>query len=294
MRLAAAAYALDWFDDWSDYAAKLSRWVAEGAASGADLLVFPEYAALELASLGGAAVAGDQQGVLREAARHRPAADALHLQLAARHGVHILGGSGPVWTGERPVNRATLFSPQGIVGHQDKQIMTRFEREDWDVRPGNPLQVFDTPFARIGVVICYDSEFPLLARALVEAGVDLLLAPSCTETLAGFTRVQVGSMARALESQCPVVHAPLVGVAPWCAGVEENRGRAAIYAPPDAGWPETGILAQGAMDVPGWVVAAVDRDQIARTRADGVVLTWQDWRRQADRIAAGVESPRGG
>jgi predicted amidohydrolase len=285
MKLAAAAYPLDWFDSWSDYHAKLSDWVARGAATGADLLVFPEYAALELASLGGAAAASDTEGVLIEAARHRDAADALHLALAARHGVHILGGSGPVFTAARPVNRATLYGPGGIVGHQDKQIMTRFERQDWDVVPGNPLQVFDMPFARAGVVICYDSEFPLLARALAERGADLLLAPSCTETLAGFTRVRVGSMARALENQCPVVHAPLVGAAPWCAGVEMNRGRAAIYGPPDAGWPETGILAEGAMDEPGWVVADVDRAQIARTRADGVVLTHAHWPEQAARLA---------
>ena len=123
-----------------------------------------------------------------------------------------------------------------------------------------------------------------MSRALTEAGADLLLAPSCTETLAGFTRVRVGSMARALENQCPVVHAPLVGEAPWCAGVERNRGRAAIYGPPDAGWPETGILAEGGMDQPGWVVASVSREQIARTRADGVVLTQRHWPEQWDRL----------
>lgn len=288
MKLAAAAYPLDWFDAWSDYEAKLSAWVAEGAATGADLLVFPEYAALELASLGGRAAAADTQGVLEETARHRDAADALHLRLAAQHGVHILGGSGPVFAGARPVNRATLYGPAGILGHQDKQIMTRFERQDWDVVPGNALQLFDTPFARLGVVICYDSEFPLLSRALVEAGAEVLLAPSCTETLAGFFRVRVGSMARALENQCPVVHAPLVGAAPWCAGVEMNRGRAAIYGPPDAGWPETGILAEAGLDAPGWAVTEVDRDRIARTRADGVVLTHAHWPEQAARLARGV------
>lgn len=290
MKLASAAYPLDWFDDWAGHVAKLSAWVAQGAATGADLLVFPEYAAMELASLGGRAVAADLACALAEVARHRPASDALYLALAAQHGVHILGGSGPVFagpafTGARPVNRATLYGPGGIIGHQDKQIMTRFEREQWDVVPGNALQVFDTPFARLGVVICYDSEFPLLARALTEAGAEVLLAPSCTETLAGFTRVRVGSMARALENQCPVVHAPLVGIADWCAGVERNRGRASIYGPPDAGWPETGILAQGAMDAPGWVVADVDRAQIARTRADGVVLTHAHWPEQLERLA---------
>lgn len=288
MKIAAAAYPLDFFPNWAAYEAKLSTWVHRGAATGADLLVFPEYGALELASLGGRAVAADQEGVLVETADHRTASDALHLRLAAQYGVHILGASGPVWQGARPVNRATLYGPRGILGHQDKQMMTRFEAEDWDVRPGGPLTVFETPFARIGTVICYDSEFPLLSRALVENGAELLLAPSCTETLAGFMRVRVGCMARALENQCVVVQAPLIGRAPWCAGVEENRGRAAIYGPPDAGWPESGILAEGAMDAAGWVVAEVERALITRTRANGVVLTHRDWQAQAGRIALGI------
>ncbi len=288
--IAAAAYPLDWFDDFDAFAAKAARWVAEAVGQGADLLVFPEYGAMELASLGGAAVAADPEGALSEVARHRPAMDAVFARLAAEHGVHILGPSGPVFTGNRPVNRATLFGPKGVIGHQDKQIMTRFEREEWDVVPGEDgLAVFETALGRLGVVICYDSEFPLLSRALTEAGVEILLAPSCTETLAGFTRVRVGSMARALENQCAVVHAPLVGNAEWCAAVEEATGRASIYGPPDRDWPATGILAEGAMNGTGWVTAQVSRAQIAQTRADGVVLNVRHWPEQAARLA---QAPR--
>lgn len=286
LTIAAAAYPLDWFDDFAAYEAKVTAWVAEGAATGADLLVFPEYAAMELASLGGKAVAADLQGALSEVARNAPAMDALVARLAARHGVMILGPSGPVFVGNRPVNRATLVGPTGIIGHQDKLIMTRFEREEWDVIPGaDGLTLFETPLGNLGVIICYDSEFPLLARTLAEAGAEILLAPSCTETLAGFTRVRVGAMARALENQCVVVHAPLVGSAPWCVGVEENTGRASIYGPPDRGWPATGILAEGAMNEPGWVSATVSRALIAQTRADGGVLNLAHWPEQSDRLA---------
>jgi predicted amidohydrolase len=290
LTIAAAAYPLDWFDDLKAYEAKISAWVADAAGQGAGLLVFPEYAAMELASLGGKAVAADLEGALSEVARHRPAVDRLHCRLAAEHGVLILGGSGPVFMGNRPVNRATLYGPTGILGHQDKQIMTRFEREDWDVVPGTDgMAVFDTQAGRLGVAICYDSEFPLLSRALAELGAEIILAPSCTETEAGFYRVRIGAMARALENQCVAVHAPLVGTADWCAGCEENTGRAAIYGPPDRGWPANGILAEGAMDAPGWVLATVSRRQIAETRADGVVLNLRHWDEQADRLAAGVQ-----
>lgn len=283
--IAAAAYPLDWFDSFDAFETKVARWVAEAAGNGAQVLVFPEYGAMELASLGGAAVAADLEGALSEVARHQPAADAVFARLAAEYGVYILAPSGPVFTGNRPVNRASFFGPNGLIGHQDKQIMTRFEREEWDVIPGaDGLAAFDTPLGRFGVVICYDSEFPLLSRALAEAGVEILLAPSTTETHAGFTRVRVGSMARALENQCVVVHAPLVGEAAWCVGVEENTGRASIYGPPDRDWPATGIIAEGEMNVPGWVYATVSRDQIAQTRADGVVLNLTHWPEQSERI----------
>lgn len=290
LTIAAAAYPLDWFDDWAGYQAKLSAWVADAAGQGAGLLVFPEYAAMELASLGGRAVAADLEGALAEVARHRPRADALHARLAAEHDVLILGGSGPVFLGNRPVNRATLYGPQGVLGHQDKLMMTRFEREDWDIAPGDQgVTLFDTPAARLGVAICYDSEFPLISRALAEHGAEVILAPSCTETVAGFHRVRIGAMARALESQCVAVHAPLVGRADWCVGCELTTGRASIYGPPDAGWPETGILAEGAMNAPGWVLARVSRAQIAQTRADGVVLGLRHWPEQAARLAPGVQ-----
>lgn len=288
MKIAAAAYPLTWFDRFDDYAAKLSDWVADAAGQGADLLVFPEYGAMELASLGGRATAADLEAALHEVARHRPAVDAAHLRLAARHGVHILGASGPVFQGPRPVNRATLYGPAGILGHQDKQIMTRFEREIWHVVPGQGLRVFQTPLGRIGVAICYDSEFPLLARALVEAGAEILLVPSCTDTVAGFTRVRVGAMARALENQCVVVQAPTVGLCDFCPAVDENVGRAAIYGPPDLGFPETGILAETALDAPGWAMAAIDPAAIARVRREGGVLNHAHWPEQAERLSRGV------
>jgi predicted amidohydrolase len=109
VKIAAAAYPIDWFEDFDAYRAKLTRWVED--AQGADLLVFPEYGAMELASLGGPAVAGDLEASLHEVARHWPQVEDLHLRLARDHGCHILGASGPVFVGGRPVNRAVLYGP---------------------------------------------------------------------------------------------------------------------------------------------------------------------------------------
>ncbi|WP_405402050.1 carbon-nitrogen hydrolase family protein [Paracoccus sp. Ld10] len=277
MKIAAAAYPIDWFDSFDAYAAKLTRWVADADA---DLLVFPEYGAMELAALGGRDVAGDLQASLHAVAALGPQVRALHADLAARHGCHILGASGPVFDGPRPVNRAVLYGPDGVIGHQDKQIMTRFEREEWDVTGAPGLRILDTALGRIGILICYDSEFPLLGRVLAQAGARILLVPSCTDTVAGFNRVRIGAMARALESQCVVVHAPTVGPCDWMPALDENRGRAAIYGPPDGFWPETGIIAQGAMDAPGWVRATVDLSRVDASRSDGAVLPFAHWPEQ--------------
>ncbi|SPH24996.1 Nitrilase [Defluviimonas aquaemixtae] len=289
MKVAAAAYPLDWFNDWSEYELKLDRWVSDAASKGAELLVFPEYGAMELASLGGKDVAGDLEGALHEVDRHKAGSDAMHARLAAHYGVHILAGSGPVFdrphAGDRPVNRASLFGPAGLIGHQDKVMMTRFEREDWKVVAGDGLQVFDTALGRIGVLICYDGEFPLLGRALAEAGVEFLLVPSATDALAGFTRVRVGAMARALEGQLVAVHAPVVGDAPWCNGMEENTGVASVYGPADRGFPPTGILAEGSLGEPGWVYAEVSRDAIAEVRRDGGVLNLKHWPEQISQLS---------
>ncbi len=278
--VAAAQYPIEQLADWQAYATKLTRWVERAAAGGAALAVFPEYGAMELAALDPATM-GNLAGSLRTVSDMLPRVDALHAQLAARHDLHILAASAPAAVGNGVyVNRARLFTPGGKVGVQDKLVMTRFEREEWHVSPSPTLRLFDTALGRIGVNICYDSEFPLLARAQVEAGMELLLVPSCTDSEHGYWRVRIGAQARALEGQCYAVHSPTVGEAPWSPAVDVNRGAAAIYGPPDRGMPASGVLAVGEMDAPQWVFAAVDLDRVAGLRADGGVLNSRHWAEQ--------------
>lgn len=275
--IAAAQYPIEALGDWAAYQTKLTDWVEAAVAGGAALAVFPEYGAMELASLNPATM-GDLAGSLASVAALLPQVDALHAQLATRHGLHILAASAPCETeAGHYVNRARLFAPNGKIGVQDKLIMTRFEREEWGVSPGRVLRLFDTALGKIGVNICYDSEFPLLARAQVEAGMELLLVPSCTEALHGYWRVRHGAQARALEGQCYAVHSPTVGQADWSPAVDSNRGAAAVYGPPDRGFPDDGVLALGALDQPQWLFATIDLNQVAQLRADGGVLNASHW-----------------
>ncbi|MEO0633946.1 MAG: hypothetical protein AAFY52_07445, partial [Pseudomonadota bacterium] len=111
MKIATASYPLDVLPDWAAYEDKLTAWVGAAAQAGAQLLVFPEYAAMELATLAGLDVAGDLEASLFAVADRLEDADALHAHLAGAHNVHILAGSGPATDAlpdgvTRPVNRA--------------------------------------------------------------------------------------------------------------------------------------------------------------------------------------------
>lgn len=278
--VAAAQYPIDRLDGWDSYRTKLTDWVMRAADGGAKLAVFPEYGGMELASLDPATM-GDLAASLETIGALAPRVDELHADLAARHGLHILAASLPVKRDDgRFVNRARLFTPQGRVGIQDKLVMTRFEREEWGISAGGPLRLFETVLGKIGITICYDSEFPLLARALVEAGMELLLVPSCTEAAHGYWRVRYGAQGRALEGQCYAVHSPTVGTAEWSPAVDNNYGAAAVHGPPDGAFPADGIVAIGTLNAPQWVFAEVDLARVGALRADGGVLNARHWDEQ--------------
>ena len=279
--VAAAQYDIGFFAHWDDYARKLARWVGEAATNGAKLLVFPEYGSMELASLFGEGVYRDLDKQIHALQELYPAVQELHRDLARQHDVLILGASFPVRQADgRFHNRATLYGADGILGYQDKLIMTRFENEQWHISAGQDIQVIDTDLGRLGINVCYDAEFPLIARQQVQAGADLILVPSCTDTQAGFHRVRVGCQARALENQCYVVQSPTVGEADWSEAVDVNTGRASVYTPIDTGFPDDGVLTQGAEGVCGWVYAEIDPARARAIRSMGQVFNYRDWPRQ--------------
>ena len=281
VKVAAAQYDIGYFNQWDDFADKLTQWVKEAAEVNAKLLVFPEYGSMELASLFGEAVYTDLGKQLHAMQDVYPQWQDLHLQLAKQYDVMMLASTFPVMQENGTFrNRANLYAPDGLIDYQDKLIMTRFENEQWLIHPGTDIKVMETDVGKIAVNVCYDSEFPMIAYQQVKAGADLILAPSCTDTEAGFYRVRIGCQARALENQCYVVQSPTFGKAAWSEAVDVNTGRASIYTPVDYGFPDNGILVEGVGDKPGWVYADLDLTEIARVRQQGQVFNYRDWPKQ--------------
>jgi len=277
-RIAAAQYPIEFLGDWETYEAKIARWVVEAAGNGARLLVFPEYFSMELASLFEPAIHGSLSGQLVALQDLLPRFLELFAAQARLHDVYICAGSFPVRiSADIYHNRSYLFWPDGRREFQEKLQMTRFESEQWLIQAADSVRVFETDLGRIGISICYDGEFPMIARRQVELGADIILVPSCTDTVAGYWRVRIGSQARALENQCYVVHSSTVGEAPWSPAVDVNVGAAAIYTPVDRGFPDNGVLASGTLDAAEWVYADVDPAGIAKVRSEGQVFNYRDW-----------------
>lgn len=275
-RIALAQYPIEFHEDFQSYRDKLQRWVVEAAQAGARLLVFPEYGSMELVSLLPEEVRQNLEDSVDGMAAFWEEFEALHEELARQHGVYILAASFP----RARRNIAALYGPQGKIGEQGKNIMTRFEREQWHIEAQRGCEVFSTPLGNIGIAICYDSEFPILVRSMVERGANLILVPSCTDSLAGYYRVRIGSQARALENQCYVAQSPTVGEAPWSPATDINIGAAALYGPPDVGFPATGVLAQGELNSPCWVYAEIDLRKVDLVRQQGGVLNYKHWNEQ--------------
>ncbi|MFZ2449406.1 MAG: carbon-nitrogen hydrolase family protein [Methylovulum miyakonense] len=278
VKIATAQYDISFLANWQEYVDKATRWVREAASQGAKILLFPEYHSMELASLFGQDVYSSLDKQLDAMQAVHDGFVSLFKSLAGHHQCLIQAGTFPVRLESGAYhNRAYLFFADGRVDYQDKLMMTRFENEQWHINSGTELKVFNTDYGKLAINICYDSEFPLLARQQVEAGADLILVPSCTDTLAGYHRVKIGCQARALENQCYVVQACLVGEAPWSEAVDVNIGASAVYTPVDRGYPDNGVLAAGELNAVQWVFAEVALAGIATVRAQGQVFNYRDW-----------------
>jgi predicted amidohydrolase len=281
MKVAACEYPVGCpatFEEWHE---KVAAMTAAACARGASLLVYPEYGAMELAALFPEDIRSSLVVQLPALQNLRDRFLEVFASLSRRLNATILAPSFP-WLLEdgRYVNRSWLFVPDGAPRFQDKLMMTRFEAEEWGISASDELKVFDIPGARIGICICYDSEFPLLARRQVEAGADIILVPSCTDTMAGYHRVMLSCRARALENQCFVVQSPTAGEAPWSPAIDINTGKAGFFAPVDRGFPDDGVLACGApADTAPWLIAELPVARIASVRRHGQVKNFADWPR---------------
>lgn len=279
-KLALAQYPVNThssFENWQSYTA---RWVEEAIGENARILVFPEYGSMELVSLFSPEIQADLHGQIRALQEKLPAFLETYRSLTLTYNCVIVAPSFPVETASGLyVNRAYVFGPKG-EGYQDKWFMTRFEKEEWGIAAGQPeLTIFETDGLRFGVQICYDIEFPIGSQLLAEAGAELIVVPSCTETIRGATRVHIGARARAMEQQVYTGVAQTINEALWSPAVDINYGYAAVYSSPDKALPEEGILSCGTPEKTQWLYTELNTSLNTDVRNDGQVFNYKDMQR---------------
>jgi predicted amidohydrolase len=263
-----------------DFAGQVGALVETAADYKCRLVVFPEYFSAQLLTLGNVKIPIRQQ--IRDLSRGKERFLELMEGLAKKHRVHIAAGTIPTANPENEdvvYNDSYFFGPDGRHDFQGKMHMTRFEKEEWFVSPRDELKVFDTEFGRVAINICYDVEFPEIARAAAHLGAHILIVPSCTDDRQGFLRVRYCAHARAIENQLYVIHSGTVGSLPMVPAVHLNYGQAAILTPSDFEFSRDGILAEGMPNMETAVIGDLNLETIENSRTWGSVLPLLDSKR---------------
>jgi predicted amidohydrolase len=283
VKLALAQYPVSQhagFDTWKTY---VEKWIQDAASTQCDLLVFPEYGSIELTSFAAENVRKD----LRKQIQYLSELNAKFVEtfqgFARQYGVYIVAPSIPFFVAEKnlTVNRAYIFSKNGQMDFQDKLFMTRFEDEDWGISSSEKVvgefvqKIFQTEIGNLAISICFDVEFSEPSFSAALAGAEIILAPSCTETIKGCNRVHVGARARALENQFYVAVSQTIGDAPWSIATDFNNGYSALYSTPDLDFTDDGIVAKGVLNKPGWLQTQIPLDKVNEARTKGSVFNYQ-------------------
>ncbi len=276
VRIATIQYYIRPIDRWEQFEDQVRGIVATAADYKCRLAVFPEYFPIQLLTLDDISRPVPEQ--VRRLARRVPQFTEMMSGLAKKHGIYIVGGSMPVMDDgdERVFNDSFIFGPTGEHCVQGKMHMTRWEKEEWFISPRRKFHVIDTEFGKLAVTICYDVEFPELARAAAHEGCYLLVSPSCTDDRQGFLRVRYCAQARAIENTMYVVHACTVGSLPMVPAVSLNYGQASILTPSDFPFARDGILAEGAVNQEQVIIGELNMDTIVEARERGTVLPLHD------------------
>ncbi|WEK57195.1 MAG: GNAT family N-acetyltransferase [Candidatus Brevundimonas phytovorans] len=243
----------------------------------ADFVTFPELFTLQLLSLEKRKLTPAES--IEALTRYTPRFVKAMQDLAVGYNVNIIGGSHPTRAEDGDIhNVAYVFLRDGSVHEQEKLHPTPNERHWWNIKGGDRVHAIPTDCGPIGVMICYDSEFPELARRLADEGARMLFVPFCTDNRQGYLRVRYCSQARAIENQCYVVLSGSVGNLPNVENMDIQYAQSCILTPCDFPFARDGVAAQASENVEIVTVADLDLSDLAWAKAQGTVRNLRDRR----------------
>lgn len=241
-----------------------------------DFALFPEFFNAPLMAENNHLKEAD---AIRELAKHTEEIVQKFSELSISYNINIITGSMPEIKDDRLYNVGYLCRRDGTVERYEKIHVTPDEAKVWGMQGGKQVKTFDTDCGKIGVLICYDSEFPELSRLMAEDGMEILFVPFLTDTQNGYSRVRHCSQARAIENECYVAIAGSVGNLPNVHNMDIQFAQSTVFTPCDFSFPTTGIKAEATPNTEMILIADVDLDLLRELHQFGAVKNLRDRRK---------------
>lgn len=276
IRLGLIQWRMRTFNDLDDLLQQVEFYVDAMSGYRCDFALFPEFFNAPLMAVDNHL---DGAEAIRNLAEHTPAIRNKFAELSIAYNINIITGSMPLMRDDKLYNVGYVCKRDGEVEFYEKLHITPDEVKVWALQGGNKLQTFDTDCGKIGVLICYDSEFPELSRILADQGMDILFVPFLTDTQNGYERVRNCARARAIENECYVAITGSIGNLPKVHNMDIQYAQSAVFTPCDFAFPSNGIKAEATPNTEMVLVADVDIDLLTELHNFGSVRNLTDRRK---------------
>ncbi len=248
-----------------------------------DFVVFPEFVTMSLLSIDNEKLSPIK--ALDRLGEYTPMYIKTMNEAAMKYNINIIGGSHIVRSEDgRMQNICHVFLRDGSIHYQTKIHPTPSEKNWWNIEGGDKLNVIETDKGTIGVLVCYDAEFPELSRHLVDQGAKIIFVPYCTDTRQGHLRVRISAHARAIENQCYMVLSGNVGNLPRVHNMDINYGQSCILTPVDFPFARDGIAVDTDANAEMVGIAELSISDLVEARNTGTVLNLKDRRHDLYRV----------
>ncbi|MBT6843211.1 MAG: GNAT family N-acetyltransferase [Candidatus Melainabacteria bacterium] len=242
----------------------------------ADFVLFPELFTLQLLSLSDNKLSPVQ--AIEKLTEYTDRLKKFLVEMAIGYNINIVGGSHPTQDGDDVKNITYVALRDGSLHAQEKIHPTPNEKYWWNIKGGTTSNVIKTDCGPIGVMICYDSEFPELSRHLIDQGALILFVPFCTDERQSYNRVRYCCQARAIENQCYVAMSGNVGNLPGVENMDIQYAQSCILTPCDFPFARDGIAADTTANTEMVAFADLDLEKIVTARISGTVRNLKDRR----------------
>ncbi len=269
------------FDTVDDLMQQVEFFVDTVAGYKCDMVLFPEFFNAPMMARFNEATASD---AVRKLATYTEDIRDKMLELAVSYNTNIIAGSMPLYKNGSLYNMSYLLRRDGTWDYQYKLHPTPDEAFHWGMKGGNELKVFDTDFGKIGILICYDVEFPELARLMAEQEMNILFVPYWTDTKNSYLRVRLCAQARAIENECYVAISGSVGNLPKVENMDIQYSQSAVFSPSDVPFPHDALVAEAVPNTETVLIADLNLDLLREIRKYGAVRNLQDRRKDLYKV----------